>query len=320
MDKQVTRLTKTDLQSIQARLDYEVNSIPKPTMDSLIEQGYSNNRRLNAVLDFVAGAGYAITLFVGEFAQAFAALGLMTFFILLEVERIHSGSMSLGLTSDKATLLAIAFTSANVILPIYRLRNVSDESYITETIWTVRGIFEALYRRLVSKPTTIERDIHHNATLKVMEYAVTFTTLFLATYAVLGTQLTQYADLVWYRAIGALFTQSNIGEFLQLVAGLLVAVGGVYGVQTIAHEVGVRTATKPQRLSDVLQGQLEAYEDTVAQLRNKITQEHMQAKLADQQRKEAKKVSADPLALTTTGGVLSVNGNVPYDLDQKPEK
>lgn len=293
--KQFTRLNKSDLNSIQSRLEYEIDSIPKPTMESLIENGYSDNRRLNAVLDFVAGVGYAITLFVGEFAQAFAALGLMTFFILLEAERIHSGSMSLGLTSDKATLLAIAFTSANVILPIYRLRNVSDESHITETIWTVRGIMEALYRRLVSKPTTVQRDIHHNGTLKLMEYAVTFATLFLATYSVLGQQLAQYTDVVWYQAVGALFTQSNIGEFLQLVAGLLVAIGGVYGVQTIAHEVGVRTTNKPQRLTDVLQKQLQEYDEQVAQLREKITQEHMQAKLADQYRKDTKKVSADPL-------------------------
>jgi|GEM_PF-1895082 len=321
-DKQVTRLTKTDLQSIQMRLDVEAETIPKPTVDSLIEQGYSDNRRLNGVLDFVAGAGYGITLFVGEFAQAFSAIALMLFFILLEAERIHTGSMSLGLTSDKATLLAVAFTSANVILPIYRLRNVSEESYITETIWTVRGILEALVRRLFSKPTTVERDIHHNGTLKLMEYSVTFATLFLATYSVLGQQLMQYTDLVWYQAIGALFTQSNIGEFLQLVSGLLVAFGGVYGVQTISHEVGVKSTLKPQRLSDVLQKKLQDYDQTISDLRDRITQEHMQAKLADASRRKQEKdrVSADPLALTATGIHQSVNGNVPDDLDQKPEK
>lgn len=321
MDKQFTRLTKADLHSIQMRLDVEAETIPKPTMDGLIEQGYSDNRRLNAVLDFVAGAGYGITLFVGEFAQAFSAIALMLFFILLEAERIHTGSMSLGLTSDKATLLALAFTSANVILPIYRLRNVSDESYITETIWTVRGILEALYRRLVSKPTTVERDIHHNATLKVMEYAVTFATLFLATYSVLGQQLAQYTDVVWYQAIGALFTQSNIGEFLQLVSGLLVAVGGVYGVQTIAHEVGVRTTSKPQRLTDVLQEQLQDYDQTISDLRDRITQEHMEAKLMDAERRKRDKgmVSVDPLALTT-GIHRNDNENVPADHDHAPEK
>jgi len=314
-DKQVTRLTKTDLQSIQMRLDVEAETIPKPTMDSLIEQGYSDNRHLNGVLDFVAGAGYGITLFVGEFAQAFSAIALMLFFILLEAERIHTGSMSLGLTSDKATLLAVAFTSANVILPIYRLRNVSDESHITETIWTVRGILEAFYRRLVSKPTIVERDIHHNGTLKLMEYAVTFATLFLAIYAVLGQQLARYADLVWWEALGAILSQSNINEFLQFVAGVLISVGSLFGVRTIAHEVGVRTTTKPQRLTDVLQKQLQDYDQTISDLRDRITQEHMQAKLADASRRKQEKdrVSADPLALTATGIRQSVNGNVPDD-------
>ena len=305
-----TRLTNTDLKAIEARVLSETSSIIKPSIESLQAQGYSESSRLHATIDWIAGAGYATTLFVGEFSQAFAAIGLMVLFILLEAERIHSGGVSLGLSSDKATLLALAFTSANVILPIYRLRNVSNESSLNDTLWTLRGIIEALCRRLVTKPTTIQRDIHHNSTLKLMEVSITFATLFLASYAVLGQQLSRLTDVVWYQAIGVLIAQSSIGEFLQLMAGLLVAIGGVFGVQTISHEIGVRTTDKPQRLSDVLQSQLAEYENKIAEIREKVTQEHIHGKISDEARRNQAKTeaTATPFLAQVTG--IPLNGNV----------
>lgn len=298
-----TRLSKADLQAINARVQSETADLEPPTIESLRSQGYEDNTRLNGALDFISGSGRVLTLATAEFIQAFAALVLMIVFGLLEAERIRTGSIALGQEPEKATLLAIAFTAANVIMPIYRLRNVRGQTHLERTRWTLRGALEAVYGRLFLKPSVQTHHVNHNTTLAIMESSVTWATLFLATYAVLGQQLANYADLVWYQAIFALVGQSSIVDVLQLVAGLLIAVGGVFGVQTIAHEIGVRTLVdQPQRLTDTLAEKQREYQATLEAIRHRVTEEHQQGKIADAQRRQQQK------AMVSTSVPLSMNG------------
>src|SRR5690606_35133883 len=118
------------------------------------------------------------------------------------------------------------------------------------------------------------------------EAAITWATLFLAFYAVLGGLLAAYEDMVWYAALWSLVGQSSINEALALAAGLLLSVGGVFGVQSISHELACRLLLeKPQRPADVLAQQRAEYEQRVERTRQEVMARHMAAKLADAERK-----------------------------------
>lgn len=313
---QQTRLTATDLKAIEARIALETSALgAPPSIEELEAEGYNEHRTLNAALDFISGAGRVITLFIAEFIQAFAAIALAVVFIALEAERITSGVIALGQHQEQAILIAIAFTVANAVLPIYRLRNVRGQTSLTRVHWTVRGHLGAFWRRLTAQPQAYEVDVYDNPTLGFAEAAITWATLFLAFYAVLGVQLVDYEGLAWYQAIGAVMTQSTLTEMLGLAAGALLAFGGVFGVQSISHEIGVRTITdQPQRLSAMLEQRRSDHSAQIAAIRERITAEHMAAKIADEQRKTAAKketVEAAPVTdfLSPVGTLPTRNGN-----------
>lgn len=291
MSDQITRLTKTDLEAIEARIGHEMAALgAPPTLEEVRAEGYQENTSLNRALDWIAGAGRVVTLLTAEFVQAFAALGLALVFIILEAERINAGVIALGQHQQQAALIALAFTVGNAVLPIYRLRNARGQAQLQRTKSTVRGYLAAFWRRLVFKPTAYAVDHYDNPTLGIMEGAVTWATLFLAFYAVLGPMLARYESLPWYSAAGALVMQSSFTQMLGLLAGALLAVGGVFGVQSISHEIGVRTLTdQPPRLTDVLEARRVDYESRRADLRQRVTYEFMAAKLADDARKKAER-------------------------------
>lgn len=316
MIDQDTRLNQSDLKAIESRVELEVAAFgDPPTLDSLREEGYTENQRLNAVLDWISGAGRAITLFIAEFIKAFAAIGLAIVLIALEAERIQSGVIALGQHADQAMLIAIAFTVANSVLPIYRLRNVQGHGTLTREGWTMRGKLVAFWRRLTAQPQPYEVDVFDNPTLALTEAAITWATLFLACYAVLSPMLRAYEHEVWYTAIGAVITQSSLNQMIGLVAGLFLAFGGVFGVQSISHEIGVRTLTdKTVRLTDMLVERQRQYDERVATIRKRITDEHKAGKLADERRKAEGQSSLpntmgeEPSPLSVSGSTASSNG------------
>lgn len=292
-----TRLNKTDLSAIEARVAADMAALgitAEPTIADLQAEGHTENRAMNAALNWISSAGRVITLFIAEFIQAFAAIALAVVFIALEAERITSGVIALGQHQEQAVLIALAFTVANVVTPIYRLRNLRGRSSITRHNWTVRGHLAAFWRRLTAQPQAYEVDVYDNPTLALAEAAITWATLFLAFYAVLGVQLEQYQDEAWYSALGSVVTQSNLTEMMGLGAGALLAFGGVFGVQSIAHEIGVRTLTdQPTRLSDLLDARKAERQAVIAEIRERAVAEHMAAKVADEQRKKGSKPSAN---------------------------
>lgn len=295
----------------------------EPTVESLQQLGYSEQTWLNEALDNISGAGRVTTLFVAEFAQAFAALALAIVFILLEAERISSGAQALGQQPAQAILIAIAFTVANAVLPLYRLRNVRGQTTLIRTRPTIRGYVEMFWRRLIFKPATYEVDVYDNPTLHLMESAVTWATIFMAIYAVLGPLMNKYVSEVWYTAIVDVVTKSNINEMIQLVAGGLLSIGGVFGVQSISHEFGVRTVVdRPQRLIDMLESRrTERQQQTIAlreslreQFIANVAAEREQRKL-ERKAKESERNASIPLEMWPTQ--IKANGRPDHAHDDE---
>lgn len=286
MSEHHARLTKADLTAIEARYSAELAALDElyraqsealesaahtdteglkrarverlealgtpPTLEDLRAEGFTESSWLNKLLAAIEGAGYAFTLAIAQFLQSFGALGLAVAFILLEASRVVEGARALGQDAAAVVTIAGALTFANFVLPIYRLRNVKGQDKLLLTRRTVRGQLEAFWRRLAGKPQAYEVDVYHNPTLHLAETGLTWATLFFAFYATLAPSLAAFPDLVWYQQLSAVFGQSSAPELLKILAGALMAVGGVYGVQSISHEIGVRTLEERPTLSAVL--------------------------------------------------------------------
>jgi hypothetical protein len=284
---ELTRLTKTDLQAIET----EVNMLagPSPTAESVMAE-MDDSRWLRAALDFIAGIGRVVTLAIVEFVQAVGALVLAVMFVFLEADRVYHGTMALGQHTEAALLVAVVLTSMNFVLPIYHLRNVTNQDELTRVRWTVRGHLESFWRRLTGRPQTYQVDVYSNPALSIAETAVTWATLSLAFFAVLGPMLEQYADSVWYAAIWAIVSGSSITQMLSLTAGLLLSVGGVFAVQSISHELATRLILeRPERMTVILERRRMEHEQRVEQLRAEVQARFMAAKLADLERVKAEK-------------------------------
>lgn len=312
-----TRPTLADQKAIAALVEIEVAMLGSlPTLESLQVEGYSENKRLNAVLDWISGAGRVVTLLIAELIQAFTAIALAVVFITLEAERIQSGVLALGQHTNQAALIAVAFTVANSVLPIYRLRKARGRTSLTREHWTVRGKVMSFWRRLAALPQTYEVDVFDNPTLALTEAAITWATLFLAFYSVLSPLLQAHEDQVWYVAIGAIITQSSLTQMIGLLAGLLLAFGGVFGVQSISHEIGVRTLIdKPKRLLDILEERRLERDAHIASIYERVKAEYTAGKIADAERKAAFQAIHNgevgtnmPNPLSVTGSNRSANG------------
>lgn len=283
---ELTRLNLEIEAEIAARLGAE------PTIESLSAQGYSENVALNRALERISAAGRVLTLAVAEFAQAFAALALALVFILLEAERINSGAQALGQAPTQAMLIAVAFTVANAVLPLYRLRNARNQATLTRTRPTLRGYAAAFWRRLFFQPSTYDVNVYDNPTLHVMESAVTWATLFLAFFAVLGPLLAQYSSQAWYIALWSVVSQSTINQMIELIAGALLSVGGVFGVQSISWEFGVRTiADRPQRLTDILETKRAEHTANALMIRAEIRERYTATALIEREQKRLTETS-----------------------------
>lgn len=302
MNDKVTRLTKADLEAIEHEVQQLVGDAP--TLESLAAEGHQESW-WNGALDFIAGAGRLLTLVIVEFVQAFGAVALATLFILLEADRVYHGVLALGQHSDQAVLIAVTLTAMNAVIPIYALRNVQSQAKLDRTRWTVRGHLESFWRRLTARPQTYSVDVYSNPALAVAETTITWATLFLAFFAVLGPLLVNYTGEVWFSAIGSIVGESNITEMLGLVAGLLLSIGGVFGVQSISHELACRLLMdKPPRVVDVLAARRLDHQQRTEAIRDEVRARFMAAKLSDAERKES-----IPFGLTVPAAVANGNGH-----------
>lgn len=300
-----TNLTQAELTQREALIQAEIEARigTEPTIERLQAQGYTGaNGWTTVTLERIGGAGRVLTLLVAEFAQAFAAPALAIVFILLEAERIASGAQALGQAPTQAGLIAAAFTVANAVLPLYRLRNVKDKAALTRKRGTLRGWIGAFMRRIFFKPQTYQVDVYDNPTLGLMEKAITGATLFMAFYAVLGPMLGRYSGETWFSALVSLIRESNLNQMIELIGGALLSIGGVFGVQSISWEFGVRVIVdRPQQLTGILEAKQAEHQAAALAIREQLTAQFDANIEAERRRAErkAKRAGEGVTAVTT---------------------
>lgn len=277
---QQTRLTKTDLSSIEARVQAELGAAP--TLEQLQAEGYKENGALNSVLDFIAGAGRVITLVIAESIQSGAALIIGVVFAILEYWRVVHGAAALGQNAEQSALIAFAVVTANVVHPIYALRQLRGQPQHNITRMTGRGFVGMIWRKLTGRPTVEAVDWSYNPVLDGAAMVITWTTVFLAVYDLIAPILTTILE-------GSASKPAPI-LVIELLMGFGLSLAGVLFLQAAAHEIGVRTLTdQPARLADVLEQRRTAYNAQLAEIRERVTAEHMAGKIADEQRAAASK-------------------------------
>lgn len=224
------KLTKADLKDIQAEVDARIGAPPSAELLKSEADG------LQSALEFINGAGRVLTLLTAEIVQALAALIIAVVFAVLEFQRVHHGAVALGQPDSQAALIAFAVVVANVVHPIYALREMRGKTEITVTVGTVRGSLASFWRRITGQPVIKRIDAFHNPTLHVAASVITWSTVLLAVYDILGPLLAE------------LFSEAGLQRpvmiaMVELVAGLGLSIAGVFFLQSAAHEIGVRTLT-----------------------------------------------------------------------------
>lgn len=302
MSEQQIRLNKTDLAAIEHETALLVGEIP--TIETLVSEGYSENQRLNMALDWIAGVFRVVTLFTAEMIQGAAALTIAAVFAVLEYYRVMHGALALGQEDAQAALIAFAVVTANIVHPIYSLRQLRGQSQLEIVKMTGRGYVASFWRRLTGKPVSETVDLYYNPTLHLAAAVITWSTVILAVYDILNPLLT------------AVFTNTLSRPFplalMELVMGLGLSISGVFFLQSAAHEIGVRTLTdQPTRLVNMLEQRRAEHAEQVVQVREEVRARYITAKLAEQERKVSPfgataPMQAAPDAMRMNG---HVNGN-----------
>lgn len=260
------KLTKADLTAIELEVEARVGA--RPTAEAVS----SSSSALQNTLEFIAGAGRVLTLLTAEIVQALAALIIAVVFAALEFQRVHHGALALGQPDSQAALIAFAVVTANVVHPIYSLRELRGKQNITVTVGTLRGALETFWRRVTGQPVQKQIDAFHNPTLHIAAATITWATVLLACYDILGPLMSE------------LFSADGLQRPLaiaavELVAGLGLSIAGVFFLQSAAHEIGVRTLTDaPVSAQQRLERETEAYEARRADAWSDVQARYLEAK------------------------------------------
>lgn len=262
------RLSKGDHELIQSEIEARTEALgPVPTAESLRQQGYVENAGLNRILDAIAAAGKIATLVIAEVIQSLAAIIIAIVFAILEYQRVQRGAVALGQPDLSAGLIAFAVVTANVVHPIYSLRTKKR----TQKVGTFRGWLEEAWRRLWGLPTVKDVDQHHNPALDTAAFILTWATILLAVYDLLGPLLGQIFAGQFVKPIPILG--------MELFMGFGLSLAGVLFLQAAAHEVGVRTLTdRPVRLADIVEREREKWLAQQAEIRKVVIEEVAEAK------------------------------------------
>lgn len=239
---------KQELAAIRAEVLAKVGTVP--TAETI---GTQNGGRLQIALSTINGAGRVLTLLTAEIVQALAALIIAIVFAVLEYQRVMHGALALGQPDGQAALIAFAVVTANVVHPIYALRELRGKEQITVTVGTLRGSIRAFWRRINGEPIVKDLDAYHNPTLHIAAAVITWSTVLLAVYDILGPLL--------HEVFTGELTRPVPIAIVELIAGLGLSIAGVFFLQSAAHEIGVRTITDaPISDEDLLKRQQSDYQ------------------------------------------------------------
>jgi len=290
--RELTRITEAERIKLEKEIEAEIVAVygKRPTLAS-VNAEMSEDKWLRMGINAIHGLGRITGVFIREGVSAIGALLLLVGFAVLEAERIYTGMIQLDQGQAAAVILALGLVLANITLPIYRLRRQRTGEYLTVKRWTVRSQLGALAQLVFGQAQDKEIDVNHNPTLRVAEVVVLLATLFLAFYAVMGATMQQYSTLTWYAAL-ARSVGGTFEEFVPVVIGLAVSVGGVFMLQSVSHEVAVRAIEeRPEQVREVLEQKEADYNVKVAGMREELTERFMAAKVADKARKSAVRAS-----------------------------
>jgi hypothetical protein len=159
-------LTPAELERVEAEIALELTALGSPptlaelreglgsppTISTLRAAGHSENTSLLAVIDFISGTGRVLTLLTAEVIQALAAIIIAIVFAVLEFQRVLNGAVALGQVNDQAALIAFAVVTANVVHPIYSLRDLRGQQRLTVTHHTLRGYWSSLSINFSASP------------------------------------------------------------------------------------------------------------------------------------------------------------------------
>lgn len=268
------RLTKSDLNAIE----YEVTQIagPAPSIETLKADGHVESLWLNRALELIRGGGRVVTLLTAELIQSGAALTICVVFAILEYWRVWHGALALGQSQEQSSLIAFAVVTANVVHPVYALRDARSHTEKTITRQSLRGYLASVYRRLWGLPQTEQVSWSHNPTLHIAARVITWSTVALAVYDLIAPLLTSIID--------GTATKPGLILLIELLMGLGLSIAGVFFLQAAAHEIGVRILTdQPARLSDLLEQQQAEYFARRDAIREQVRERYMQAKAAEKQ-------------------------------------
>jgi hypothetical protein len=293
------RLTKTDLNAIEA--ETAMLAGVAPSAEQLRAAGVGGAERINAALDTISATGRLVTLMIAETIQAAAALVIAVVFAVLEYYRVQHGALALGQSHSQAVLIAAAVVTANIVHPIYSLRQIRGQTSVMVRRSTLRGALSAWWRRLAGRPVVESVDLYHNPTLHIAAAVITWSTIVLAVYDIVGPLVSEFATGQLSRPL--------IIALMELLMGLGLSVSGVFFLQSAAHEIGVRTQTdQPQRLADVLAQRTAEHQARVEAIRVDVRERYAAAKLAELERKQEHDHPA-PFSENGASKVTSLRGN-----------
>lgn len=246
--------------------------------------------------------GATRTAILAERLQANGAWVLLIVGSMIEAERVYTGSRTLEQSMFASIGLAIFFVLANVVHPIYSLRQHRGQGYTEVWRQTLAGLFEHVWFWLTKAPTTEQRDLNYNPALDRAAKLITRAVILAAWIALLAPILKLHGQS-W--ANMATVT-GNPFLLIKVVTGVAFSVAGVLLLQAVAHEVGVRTLDDMSMTPEELLAKLrEERRQAEQNIYDRIYTEHLERKeaaLAERRQRMPEWSEADALAFASDNG------------------
>jgi len=264
--------------------------------------------RLDRWALWIDQSGAVVTRLAGELIQALAVLVLLVFFAALEFERVRRGALALDQSARASVLIALALVVANIVHPVYRLREHRAAGKVVERRGSLRLWLRAAWARLSALDyQVVERDQHYNPVLHLAAFVITWGTILFACYDLLRPIILEYGSS-WSGLLGAFAIP---GTALKFLAGVAASVGGVMFLQAASHEIGVRmVVSRPVSALDLHRQQLEDYNRRKVALIDQVRAEYLSRQVVEPVAMAALVQEPEPVQEVVSAWVpLSGNGH-----------
>jgi hypothetical protein len=296
-----TRLTDKERESVKQewheRIALELG--PEPTLEDTA--ALIPNVELARKRSDIHQRGATRTAILAERLQANGAWVLLIVGSLIEAERVFTGARTLEQSIPASFGLAIFFVLANVVHPIYSLRQHRGQGYTEVRRQTLAGLFEQVWFWLTKPPVTERRDLNYNPALDRAAKLITRAVILAACIALLGPVFQSHGQS--WASMATLF--DNPFLLIKVVTGIAFSLAGVLLLQAVAHEVGVRTLDDMSVTPEELLAKLrEERRQAEQEIYDRILHEHLerkQAVLAERRQRVSEWPEMDTLSDETPG-------------------